>query len=117
MDWEEMTQPKETRLYAPMMYTITLLTILLMVAIKVGKYRQNSMDRKGRSNLNLDTISLAHNPENLESSILNFTLLLLINVSSLGYIFFWEKIPPDDYANYPNWLIVYFLQIITPMLG
>ena len=27
------------------------------------------------------------------------------------------RIPPDEYAVYPNWLIVYFLQIITPMLG
>ena len=36
-------------------------------------------------------LSLAHNPTNLESSILNFTLLFLIHISFGGYIFFWEK--------------------------
>ena len=43
------------RLYAPMLYTIALITIILMVAIRVGKYRQNSKDRR-RFNLNLDTM-------------------------------------------------------------
>ena len=33
------------------------------------------------------------------------------------YCYFFYRIPSDEYAIYPNWLALYFLQIIIPMLG
>ena len=40
---------------------------------------------------NMSFFSLAHNPKNLESLLLNFTVLFLIHINFLGYTFYVKK--------------------------
>ena len=56
------------------------ITLVLMMAIKIGR-RKISFEQPG----------LSPQPKNLESMLLNFTLVVLLTISMLGFNLYWKK--------------------------
>ena len=62
-------------------WVILFVTVFLMVSIRIGKYQIQNDEPK----------ALSPPPKNLESVMVNFTLMALLSISMITYTFYWKK--------------------------
>ena len=73
------------RPYGPIFWLLWITIIILMGAIQIER-------RKDNNEIESPTHSLIQGPaQDLESMMLNFTLLILLAINLLGYYFYWQK--------------------------
>ena len=81
MDWqelEELKSPEMSKPHAFFIWACIFSTIVLMVVVKLKRRKMFVQER----------YSTKHVPKNLESILLNLSLLVLILTNQLGYVFF-----------------------------
>ena len=102
--------------YSPIFWLLWTTILVLMLAIR--RERQKPLDGVTSSDVQkMETSSIfIQRPEDLESMLLNFTLLILLAINLLGYYFHLMKLAPNEMSIYPNWLIIYINKIIIPMM-
>ena len=98
------------RPYIPIFYLLLTTTFVLMLALR--RERQKPLDGLSIN----ETSSFIQRPEDLESMVLNFTLLILLAINLMVYHFYSMKLAPNEMSIYPNWLIIYINKIIIPMM-
>ena len=101
--------------YSPIFWLLWATILVLMLAIQRER-QKNSVEATERKIKKMETSSFIQRPEDLESMLLNFTLLILLAINLMGYYFHLMKLPPKEMSIYPNWLIIYVSKIIIPML-
>ena len=99
------------RPYSPIIYLLFTTTLVLMLAIRIEC--QKPLDG---STINETSSFIQRRPEDLESMLLNFTLLILLAINLMVYYFHSRKLAPNEMSIYPNWLIIYINKIIIPMM-
>ena len=101
--------------YSPIFWLLWTTILVFMLAIR--RERQKPLDGVTSSDVKkMETSSFIQRPEDLESMLLNFTLLILLAINLMGYYFHQMKLAPNEMSIYPNWLIIYINKIIIPML-
>ena len=77
---EKLPQP-----YSPLFWLLWITNLFFMVSVKVTS-RRNSLD--GVDN----TVTMGvQRPKDLESMLLNFTIMILLTINLLGFYLFWRK--------------------------
>ena len=82
----EISPEKLPKPYFPLFWSLMITILFFMVAVKIGRHKISLDDNIGE-NLTIYT----QRPKNLESMLLNFTVMILLTVNMLGYILFWKK--------------------------
>ena len=101
--------------YSPIFWLLWTTILVFMLAIR--RERQKPLDGVTSSDVKkMETSSFIQRPEDLESMLLNFTLLILLAINLMGYYFHQMKLAPNEMSIYPHWLIIYINKIIIPML-
>ena len=101
--------------YSPIFWLLWTTILVFMLAIR--RERQKHFDGNNSSNgSKMETSSFIQRPEDLESMLLNFTLLILLAINLMGYYFHQMKLAPNEMSIYPHWLIIYINKIIIPMM-
>ena len=101
--------------YSPIFWLLWTTILVFMLAIR--RERQKSLDGLTSSDVSkMETSSFIQRPEDLESMLLNFTLLILLAINLMVYLFHSMKLAPNEMSIYPNWLIIYINKIIIPMM-
>ena len=118
--------------YGPIFWFFISVTLVLMTSVYYWRYRYCLEEQVG--------ISSHLTPKNLESTLLNFILVTIYGLSVVCYKNYWEKyvqiinqfgffsllilsliinsrLPQNQLADFPVWLILYSCQIILPMTG
>ena len=81
----EISPEKLPRPYFPLFWSLMITNLFFMVAVKIGR-QKISLDSSD------DDITIGtQRPKDLESMLLNFTVMILLTVNMLGYILFWKK--------------------------
>ena len=101
--------------YSPIFWLLWATILILMLAIQRER-QKNSVEASESEIKKMETSSFIQRPEDLESMLLNFTLLILLSINMMGYYFHLMILPPKEMSIYPNWLIIYVSKIIIPML-
>ena len=101
--------------YSPIFWLLWATILVLMLAIQRER-QKNSVEATESEIKKMETSSFIQRPEDLESMLLNFTLLILLAINLMGYYFHLIKLSPKEMSIYPNWLIIYVSKIIIPML-
>ena len=96
--------------YSPIICLLFTTTLVLMLAIRIEC--QKPLDGYTIN----ETSSFIQRPEDLESMVLNSTLLILLAINLMGHYFHLMKLAPNEMSIYPNWLIIYINKIIIPMM-
>ena len=73
------------RPYGPIFWLLWFTIIILMGAIQIERQKDNNDE------IESPTHSIVQRPEDLESIMLNFALLILLAINLLGYYFYWQK--------------------------
>ena len=71
--------------YFPLFWLLMITNLFFMVAIKIGR-QKISLDSSDD-----DTTIGTQRPKDLESMLLNFTVIIRLTVNILGYLLFWKK--------------------------
>ena len=81
----EISPEKLPKPYFPLFGSLMIINLFFMVAVKIGsqKISLDSFD----DNITIGT----QRPKDLESMLLNFTVMILLTVNLLGYLLFWKK--------------------------
>ena len=90
--------------YSPIFWLLWATIMVLMLAIQRER-QKNSVEATESEIKKMETSSFIQRPEDLESMLLNFTLLILLAINLMGYYFHLMKLPPKEMSIYPNWLI------------
>ena len=81
----EISSEKLPRPYFPLFWSLMITNLFFMVAVKIGR-QKISLDSSD------DDITIGtQRPKDLESMLLNFTVMILLTINMLGYILFWKK--------------------------
>ena len=78
------------RPYGPILWATILVTMVLIPISKHRKFKYNNQD----NNQSLSDVSIIPKrikPKNLESSLLNLTLMILVYVNIIGYYLLWAE--------------------------
>ena len=81
----EISPEKLPKPYFPLFWSLMITNLFFMVAVKIGS-RKISLDGFD-DNITIGT----QRPKDLESMLLNFTVMILLTVNMLGYLLFWKK--------------------------
>ena len=81
----EISPEKLPKPYFPLFGSLMITNLFFMVAVKIGsqKISLDSFD----DNITIGT----QRPKDLESMLLNFTVMILLTVNMFGYLLFWKK--------------------------
>ena len=82
---ENLPQP-----YSPVFWMMWITILAFMIAISIERNKA-LLEETESEILKQETRSFIQRPEDLESMLLNFTLLILIAMNLLGYYFHWQK--------------------------
>ena len=78
----EISPEKLPNPYFPLFWLLMITNLFFMVAVKIGRQKISLDD---------DTTIGTQRPKDLESMLLNFTVIILLTVNILGYLLFWKK--------------------------
>ena len=81
----EISPEKLPRPYFPLFWSLMITNLFFMVAVKIG--RQKISLESSDDNITIGT----QRPKDLESLLLNFTVIILLTINLLGYLLFWKK--------------------------
>ena len=82
----EVSPEKLPKPYFPLFWSLMITNLFFMVAVKIGRQKICLVSSDD------DTITIGtQRPKDLESMLLNFTVMILLTVNMLGYILFWKK--------------------------
>ena len=77
---EKLPQP-----YSPLFWSLCITTLFFMVCVKIRRQKISLDDVD-----NTETIGVQR-PKDLESMLLNFTIMILLTINILGFYLFWRK--------------------------
>ena len=83
--WQDLVNSKRTYknpMYVSPFWFWVSITLVLMVAVKIGRQKISLEHREP---------CLIPQPKNLESMLLNFTLVVLLTINMLGFRLYWNK--------------------------
>ena len=81
----EISPEKLPKPYFPLFWSLMITNLFFMVAVKIGR-QKISLDSSD------DDITIGtQRPKDLESMLLNFTVMILLTINMLGYIIFWKR--------------------------
>ena len=79
LDWQDLVNSKVTYTHMYTLWFWVFITLILMIFVKIGR-RKISLEQPG----------LIPQPKDLESMLLNFTLMILLAINLLGFNFYWK---------------------------
>ena len=77
---EKLPQP-----YSPLFWSLSITNVFFMVCVKIRRQKISLDDVD-----NTETIGVQR-PKDLESMLLNFTIMILLTINILGFYLFWRK--------------------------
>ena len=80
---QEISPDKLPKPYSPIFWSLIVSILFLMAAVKIGRYQRNSFDN--------EKLTIIQRPKDLESMLLNFAVLTLLSINTLGYSLYMKK--------------------------
>ena len=80
---QEISPEKIPKPYLPIFGSLIVSIWFLMAAVKIGRYQRNSYDD--------EKPTIIQRPKDLESMLLNFAVLILLLINTLGYTLYMKK--------------------------
>lgn len=80
---QEISPEKIPKPYLPIFWSLIVSILFLMAAVKIGRYQRNSFDN--------EKPTIIQRPKDLESMLLNFAVLILLLINTIGYSLYMKK--------------------------
>ena len=80
---QEISPEKIPKPYLPIFGSLIVSILFLMAAVKIGRYQRNSFDN--------EKPTIIQRPKDLESMLLNFAVLILLLINTIGYSLYMKK--------------------------